>query len=256
MATPRFLVARWVRAVTALAILVAAFPVVADTNIPERPARWVTDTAGLISESTRARLDAKLENYERSSGHQVVVWIGDTIGTLPLDDFAVKTFEAWKIGRKGSDDGLLMIVLARDRKIDIEVGYGLEGRVTDAASHRIIGEVMAPRLREGKPDEALSAGVDAVLATVEGHAVPPGAEPTADSPRAAHPSPARWIGLALIGMFLLFLFATNPTLATYFLFSVFSGGGGFGGGAFGGGGGGGFRGGGGRSGGGGARGGW
>lgn len=250
-----FHVARWMRAVSALVILAAAFPVFADTGVPERPTRWVTDTAGLITESTRTRLDAKLENYERSSGHQVVVWIGQTIGNLPLDDFAVKTFEAWKIGRKGADDGLLMIVLARDRKIDIEVGYGLEGRFTDATSHRIIQEVMAPLLREGKSDEALSAGVDAILTKIEGHAVSDGSERTAERPRAAHPSPTRWIGLALIGILLLFLFATNPALATYFLFSVFSGGGGFGGGGFGGGGGG-FRGGGGRSGGGGARGGW
>jgi uncharacterized protein len=252
-----FFLARWVRAVSALVILVAAFPASADTGVPERPTRWVTDTAGLISESTRARLDAKLEEYERSSGHQVVVWIGQTIGNLPLDDFAVKTFEAWKIGRKGADDGILMIVLAGDHKIDIEVGYGLEGRVTDAASHRIIREVMAPLLREGKADDALTAGVDAILTKIEGHAVSSGPEPKAERPRAAPPSPARWIGLALIGILLLFLFATNPTLATYFLFSVFSGGGGFGSGGFGGGGGGGgFRGGGGRSGGGGARGGW
>jgi uncharacterized protein len=256
MTAAPFLVARWVRAVAAFAVFAAAFPAGADTGIPERPTRWVTDTAGLIAESTRARLDTKLESYERSSGHQIVVWIGQTIGNVPLDDFAVKTFETWKIGRKGADDGLLMIVLARDRKIDIEVGYGLEDRVTDAAAHRIIREVMAPLLREGKSDEALNDGVDAILTTIEGHAVSSEPGRTAERPRAAHPSPARWIGLALIGILLLFLFATNPALATYFLFSVFSGGGGFGGGGFGGGAGGGFRGGGGRSGGGGARGGW
>jgi uncharacterized protein len=256
MATARFLVARWVPAVHALAILVAALPVCADSGIPERPSRWVTDTAGLIAESTRTQLDARLESYQRSSAHQIVVWIGQTIGNLPLDDFAVKTFEAWQIGRKGADDGLLMIVLARDRKIDIEVGYGLESRVTDAAAHRIIHEVMAPLLRDGKPDDALMKGVDAILTTIEGHAVSPAPGPSAESPRGVHASPARWIGLALLGIFLLFLFATNPTLASYFLFSVFSSGGGFGGGAFGGGGSGGFRGGGGRSGGGGARGGW
>jgi len=252
MAAQPFVVARWIRAVCAIVIVATAFPVAADTSIPERPTRWVTDTAGLIGESTRARLDTKLETYERTSGHQVVVWIAQTIGNLPLDDFAVKTFAAWQIGRKGADDGLLMIVLTRDHQIDIEVGYGLESRVTDAAAHRIIREVMAPRLREGKPDLALSAGVDAILTTIEGRAVADSPGPAADHPRRVHVSPARWIGLAILGLLLLFLLATNPALATYFLFSVFSGGGGFGGG----GGAGGFRGGGGRSGGGGARGGW
>jgi uncharacterized protein len=253
MATTPFHVARFVPAVWALAVVLAAFPLHAETPIPQRPARWVTDNAGLLSEATRASLDSKLESYERDTGHQIVVWIDQTIGNMPLDDFAVKTFEKWHIGRKGVDDGLLMIVLTRDHKIDIEVGYGLESRVTDAAAHRIIREVMAPKLREGKPDEAISAGVDAVFTTIEGPAAAEGQKPTANHPRGSHPSPARWIGLALIGMLLLFLFATNPALATYFLFSVFSGGGGFAGGA---GGNGGFRGGGGRSGGGGARGGW
>src|SRR5262245_47494532 len=134
MATSRVRTARWIPTLSVLALLVVALPAGADTAIPPPPARWVTDTAGMIAEATRTRLDARLEAYERSSGHQLVVWIGETIGGAPLDDFAVKTFEAWRIGRKGHDDGLLMIVLSRDRKIDIEVGYGLEDRMTDAAS--------------------------------------------------------------------------------------------------------------------------
>jgi len=224
----------------------------ADTAIPKAPERWVTDTAGMISEATRARLDARLESYERASGHQVVAWIGRTLGGADLADFAVKTFKAWGIGRKGHDDGVLMLVFAEDHKIDIEVGYGLEGRLTDAASHRIIDEVMAPRLRAGDADGALAAGVESVLATIEGHpvATEPGA-PVAREP-VQHMSPLAAVALALLGILVLVLFVTHPTLAMYFLFSIFNGGGGFGGG----GGGGGFGGGGGRSGGGGARGGW
>ena len=80
--------------------------------IPPLPERWVTDSAGLLSKEARVRLDGKLESYERQTGHQVVVWIGDTIGATPLDDFAVKTFKAWQLGRKGSDDGVLLLVVA------------------------------------------------------------------------------------------------------------------------------------------------
>jgi uncharacterized protein len=143
----------------------------ADLPIPPPPARWVTDTVGLIAPEQRARLDARLEAYQQRSGHQVVVWIGGSIGGAPLDDWAVKTFEAWKVGRKGMDDGIAMFVLASDRLIDIEVGYGLEDKVPDAIASRIIREVMAPRLRAGDSGGAVAAGVDAILAAIEGQPV-------------------------------------------------------------------------------------
>jgi len=251
-----------VRCAVALAmgvLLLVSRPSRADVAIPAAPDHWVTDTAGFVSEATRASLDARLRDYEAKTGHQVVVWIGPTIGGAPLDDFAVKVFQAWRIGRKGHDDGVLMIVLAQDRKIDIEVGYGLEDRLTDALSHRIIDEVMAPSLRAGNPDGALTAGVDAILAGIEGKPFvsTPGQSPEAEP--ALHVSPATGVLLGILGFFALIFFITHPSLATYFLFSIFSGGSGYGrGGGFGGGfgGGGGFSGGGGRSGGGGARGGW
>jgi uncharacterized membrane protein YgcG len=145
-----------------VAVLAAGAP------IPPAPSRWVEDHAGLLSPSMRNALDARLEGYERATGHQVVVWIGTTIDGAALDDWAVHTFAAWKVGRKSLDDGLAMLVLADDRKIDIEVGYGLEARVPDVVASRIIREVIAPRLRAGDRDGAISAGVDAVLASIEG----------------------------------------------------------------------------------------
>jgi uncharacterized protein len=229
----------------------------AETPLPPPPTDFVTDTVGLISPAARDALDARLADYERNSGHQVVVWIGSTIGAAPLEDFAARTFRAWGIGRKGHDDGILMVVLARDRKIAIEVGYGLEDRVPDVTAGRIIDDVMVPRLRAGDADAAVTEGVDGVLSAVEGHAVEPGAT-TAPAPvHGRPPSPFRGLLFGALGLFFLFLLFTHPSLATYFLFSIWNGGGGFGGGSFGGfGGGGGFRGGGGRSGGGGARGSW
>jgi uncharacterized protein len=163
----------------------------------------------------------------------------------------VKTFAAWKVGRKGMDDGVAMFVLARDRLIDIEVGYGLEDELPDAIASRIIRDVMAPRLRAGDNGGAVAAGVDAILAAIEGHT---GGDPE----RSPSAGPVEGIGrLRLIAygvlllIFLVFL-VLHPRLALLFLWSIL---GGRGGGGLGGGGGG-FSGGGGRSGGGGARGSW
>lgn len=225
----------------------------AGAPIPPAPDRWVTDNAGFLSPERRAELDRRLQAYEQRTGHQVIVWIGNTLSGAPLDDWAVHTFEAWKVGRKKYDDGVVMFVLAADRKIDIEVGYGLEGQVPDAIANRVIQEVMAPRLREGDRDGAVNAGVEAILAAIEGKPVPA----LQNEPRAAPDVPigatAHTILLALAVVFFLVLFMVNPRLALFFLWSIGSGGGGY---RDQGGGGGGFGGGGGRSGGGGARGGW
>ncbi|MDC3957337.1 TPM domain-containing protein [Polyangium jinanense] len=217
--------------------------------IPPAPTRHVTDTVGFLSPETRNRLDERLEQYERQTGHQVVVWIGDTIGDAALEDWAVRTFEAWGVGRKGLDDGLVMFVLAKDRKIDIEVGYGLEDRVPDAIASRVIREVMAPRLQAGDPNGAVDAGVSALLEAIEGHAFVPAPGPTTQ-PEARRGHELIWLGI--VAAVFLVLFAVNPSLALTILWFIMRGGRGGGGGGDGGG----FSGGGGRSGGGGARGGW
>jgi uncharacterized protein len=225
----------------------------AEAPLPPPPAHFVTDTAGFMSPAQRAQLDATLEAYEKQTGHQVVVWIGNTLGGAPLDDWSVRTFASWKVGRKGKDDGLAMFIFAADRKIDIEVGYGLEGEVPDAIANRVIQEVMTPRLRDGDRDGAVQAGVNAILAAIEGK---PFQAPNARAAPSRHPSaqgPPPIFLVILVVLFLVLL-VFNPRLAMLLLWSVSGGGGG--GGDFGGRGGGGFSGGGGRSGGGGARGGW
>ena len=237
---------------------VALAPCGAGAESPAAPTRWVTDSAGFLSDGTRQELDGRLETYERQSGHHLLVWIGRTSGGVPLEDFTVRAFAAWKVGRKGLDDGLVLFVFADDRKVRVEVGYGLEGQVPDAIASRIIWETIVPRVQAGDRDGAIRAGIAALIAAIEAQATP---EPAA-GPASGRPPPAGGarslgigqmvlIGLVVIGF--LVLFATNPTLAIYLLFSVLSGGRGGGGG---GGGGGGYSGGGGRSGGGGASGSW
>ena len=248
------------RALLTLAWLVCMVaPAAARTPIPDAPTRWVTDPSGFITESTRSELDARLERYESVTGHQVIVWIGTTLGDTPLEEWSANVFRAWGIGRRGKDDGVAIFVFSQDRRVRIEVGYGVEDRLPDAYASRIIREAMEPELKAGRNDAAIRVAVDQVLSRLGGErdrstvSPPPPASPSG-------PDPISIIlgALAVIG--LLILVVTNPRLAMLMLWSVVGGGhgGGFGGGGFGGGfgGGGGFSGGGGRSGGGGASGGW
>jgi uncharacterized protein len=238
------------RAVIALALLVGLLGPAwaAETPIPPAPARWVTDQAGLLSPATRARLDARLERYQQATGRQVIVWIGRTLGDAPIDDWAAKAFSAWGIGQRGKDNGVAIFVFPQDRKLRIEVGYGLEDVLPDAYASRIVREVMTPALQAGRSDAAIWHGVDQVLSRLGDE---PNAVPVAPLPaqrRGLSPFAIVLGGIALIGF--LILLATHPTLALWLLWSLISGGrgGGIGGG--------GFSGGGGRSGGGGASGSW
>ena len=220
---------------------------------PPPPTAFVTDRAGLLTPGTRESLDHKLEFLERDTGHQVVVYIGRSIGGASLEEWAANTFQAWGVGRKGLDDGAVLFVLADDRKARIEVGYGLEDRVTDALASSIIGDTLIPKMRAGDPDGAIASAVDRLAAAVAG--APPGpASPGRSTAvrRTEAPGPGQVIFLVIVGFALLVLFATHPTLALWLLINVASGGRGGGDGSRRGG----FSGGGGRSGGGGASGSW
>jgi uncharacterized protein len=228
--------------------LVLAFAATLAVATPATPTRWVEDHASLLSPAARDALDARLAAYEHATGHQLVVWIDRTLDGAALDDWSVRTFAAWKIGRAGLDDGVAMFVFAGDRTIDIEVGYGLEARVPDVTASRIIREIMAPRLRAGDADAAIRDGANALLTAIEGHPwQATGAAASDDGP-----STSTWILGGIAGLAMLILFVTHPRL--FLLFLLFARQGGSGGGGRGRGGG--FGGGGGRSGGGGARGGW
>jgi uncharacterized protein len=225
---------------------------VQETPIPPSPSRWVTDEAGFISAAARSQLDARLESFERSTGHQVLVYIGRTTGGVPIEDWAVRAFQAWRVGRRGLDDGLVLFVMAEDRRARIEVGYGLEGDVPDIIAGRIINDALIPRIREGDNDGAVSDAVTEILAAAGGPAAQTAeAGREGASSRPLSPLHKIFIILAVIGFIILFI--THPSFALWLLFSILSGGRGGGGGGFGGGG---FSGGGGRSGGGGASGSW
>ena len=220
-------------------------------DIPKSPDRWVTDKAGFLSVPAAAALDSTLEDFERSTGRQVLVYIDGTTGGIPLEDWASRAFQAWKVGRKGLDDGLAVFIMAADRKIRIEVGYGLEALVPDITAGRIINDIMVPAIRNGENDKAVRDGVSALLGVISGEPGAAGAGETgARTTRRLSTGEKILAGAAIL--FFLILFITNPSLALWLLFSLLSGGRGGGGGS----GRGSFSGGGGRSGGGGASGSW
>jgi|JI6StandDraft_1071083.scaffolds.fasta_scaffold00258_14 uncharacterized protein len=222
--------------------------------VPPAPDSMVTDRAGALTPATRSSLASGLARYEQRSGHQVVVWIDRSSGGVPIEEFAVAAFAAWKVGRKGLDDGLAIFAMTEDRAIRIEVGYALEATVTDMVASSVIRNTMIPLIKAGDWDAAILGGVGAVVDTIEGA---PGSLPEGGGGGGeGGPADLAWtIGLGLFGLLFLFLLITNPRRALMLLFLIGRSGmgGGFGGG---GGGGGGFRGGGGRSGGGGASGHW
>ena len=248
----RLLVAGPAAAFAAAAALALATPLgAAEVPIPPAPQRWVTDAVGLLSPGVLEALDRRLEAYERQTGHQVLVWIGATTGDTPLEEFAVKAFEKWKPGRTGKDDGLVFFLFTQDRKTKIEVGYGLEDRVTDLVASRVIREVVAPRLQGGDPDGAFREGVAALLSAIDAagtEAVPAPAPRPGPRPL----STAQKVVIAVVVLGFLLLLLTNPSLAIWLLMNVLSGSGRGGGRSEGGG----WSGGGGRSGGGGATGSW
>jgi uncharacterized protein len=151
--------------VTALWILPAA-TLAADFQVPPTPSHFVTDNAGALSDTTRAQVENELQAYQRATGHQVIVWIGKSTGDVPLETWTGETADKWKVGRKGHDDGAVLFLFMADRKMRIEVGYGLESVLPDADAYRIIQDVIRPKMRGGDTDGAVSSGVAAMLKTI------------------------------------------------------------------------------------------
>ena len=128
----------------------------------------VVDHANILSAGAKQKISALSEAREKASGDQVVVLTMPTLDGESIEGFATRVFDAWKLGQKGKDNGVLVIVAPSDRKMRIEVGYGLEGTLTDAAAARIIREAMTPRFKQNDFDGGVTAGVQAIVDTLEG----------------------------------------------------------------------------------------
>ena len=127
----------------------------------------MSDYAAALTPDARARIERGLEEGERTTGAQIVIAIFPSLEGESLEDFSIRLAERWRVGRKALDDGAIVLVFLADRKVRIEVGYGLEGAIPDVEASRIIRETIAPRFREGRYDAGLEAAARALYAQVE-----------------------------------------------------------------------------------------
>lgn len=155
----------------------------ADVAVPQLTGR-VVDQTGTLTASDVASLTQRLQDLEARKGSQVAVLIVPTTAPETIEQFSIRVAEAWKIGRRKVDDGALLVIAKNDHKLRIEVGYGLEGSLTDVTAHRIIDEVITPRFRAGDFAGGISDGIGRIIAVIDGEPLPPPApkaSPGADS---------------------------------------------------------------------------
>src|SRR5258708_18713444 len=147
---------------------VAAF---ADVAVPPLTGR-VVDQTGTLSSGDIDRLTQTLKNLELRKGSQVAVLIVPTTQPETIEQFSIRVADAWKIGRKKIDDGAILVVAKDDRRLRIEVGYGLEGALPDVTTKRIIDEIITPRSRSGDFAGGISAGVERIISVIDGEQLP------------------------------------------------------------------------------------
>jgi uncharacterized protein len=248
----------------------------AEVAVPPLSAR-VTDLTSTLDSAQKQQLETRLAQFEAKKGAQIAVLLIPTTQPETIEQYGIRVVEAWKLGRKGIDDGVLLLVAKDDRTLRIEVGYGLEGVLPDAVAKRIIAETITPHFKRGNYYAGIATGIEQLIAVIEGESLPPPRERSAISGSFQNLESLLFIGFMLVivvggvlrkflgrlpaaiiigfGTAMLAWFIVAPILIAgivgfiAFIFTLVSGGrgtvgggsfgqGGFGGGGFGGGGGG------------------
>jgi uncharacterized protein len=161
-------------------IFPALFPALALVAVPQLTGR-VVDQTGTLSSGDIAQLTQTLADLQTRKGSQIAVLIVPTTDGEPIEQFSLRVAEAWKIGRKKVDDGALLVVAKNDRRLRIEIGYGLEGVLTDVTSKRIIDEIITPKFKSGDFAGGISAGVNRMIGLINGEKLPEPEPPHWDS---------------------------------------------------------------------------
>ncbi len=143
----------------------------ADVAIP--PVARVTDLTATLDAAQKGALEQKLAAFEQQKGSQIAVLVLPTTAPETIEQYALRVAEAWKLGRKGVDDGILLVVAKDEHKLRIEVGYGLEGAVPDAIAKRVIAETITPKFRDGDYYGGIDAGLAQLIGVINGEPLPP-----------------------------------------------------------------------------------
>ncbi|MEA2416403.1 MAG: uncharacterized protein QOI58_3060 [Thermoanaerobaculia bacterium] len=150
-------------------MLAFVLALVASITVPPKPATYVTDKTGVLDATRVHALNEKLAQFERDTSNQILVYVDRSLPTdSTIDQFANDAMHQWGVGQKGKDNGAVLFLFTGDRKMRIEVGYGLEGVLTDAKSKQITSTIIKPRLKAADYDGAVEQGADAMLAVVRG----------------------------------------------------------------------------------------
>jgi len=131
----------------------------------------VNDLAGLLLLEQERALEARLAGFERETSHQIVLLTVPSVEDEAIEAFGMRVAEAWKIGHAGLDNGVVVVIAAKERRVRIEVGYGLEGAIPDAVAARILRERMLPRFRAGSLPEGVESGIEALMAAARGEEI-------------------------------------------------------------------------------------
>jgi uncharacterized protein len=193
----------------ALAVLGLLLCSAASGQVPVPPLRSpVTDLTQTLTAAQVAELDQRLRAFEARKGSQVALLIVPTTQPETIEQYSIRVAEAWQLGRKGVNDGVLLLVAKEDRAVRIEVGYGLEGALPDVFANRITDQVIVPRFRSGDFYGGISEGVKRIIGIIEG-------EPLPEAPARETRSAARGIGSAL-PVLLMFVFVASGILRRMF----------------------------------------
>ncbi|WNP31785.1 TPM domain-containing protein [Morganella morganii] len=185
----------WLQGVISLFLLLFAVTAVAQTETFPRMQGAVTDTAGLLTAGERSSIEQKLNSLRERTGAQIAVLTVKTTGSRDIESYAEKVFNQWRLGRISIDDGILLLVAADDRAMRIEVGYGLEGAVSDAAANRILNDYFIPNFKMGNYAGGINDTVDALIAKVRNEPLPPVTTPAFFIAKQAEP--VGWIDIVL-----------------------------------------------------------
>ena len=190
------------RALLAAALLIAALVAAAEVPVPPLKAR-VTDLTSTLSADQARTLEQKLAALEARKGSQVAVLLVPTVQPETVEQYAIRVFDQWKLGRKGIDDGVLLLIAKNDRKLRIEVGRGLEGAIPDAYAKQIIADEIAPRFKQGDFAGGIEAGVARITKLIDGEPMPMPTQKRAVSSTSSEPDYWNWMFYGFIAVMLI-----------------------------------------------------